>query len=181
MRNEIEALLRAVDYVIDRNPCTMNESECECYTHEIQRAAAAVRAELAPKPVPDGELLPCPFCGGRPQIVTYGGDAGSFQGGRFVACMICESASLVCWGDEAADRRIAEAWNRRASLAREPVELSDEQLANIYDEAASECEHDCGHAEPDTNAWVCRECDRMTEPDVRGLRAVARAARGESK
>ena len=67
-------------------------------------------------------LLGCPFCGGRPRIIFYGNNAGDFSGGRFVSCMECGAASIVFWGDEHADRVIAEKWNRREPLPQPPRE-----------------------------------------------------------
>ena len=55
---KIDALLREVE---SRGRTCLCPPDSGCDEADLAHAAAAVRAELAPKPVPDGELLPCPL------------------------------------------------------------------------------------------------------------------------
>lgn len=56
------------------------------------------------------KLLPCPFCGGKAELNTWGND----RDGCHVAKVICDSCSASADSFETQDQAIA-AWNRRAS------------------------------------------------------------------
>ena len=73
---------------------------------------------------PSNKLLPCPFCGARARFEI---DDECWE---WVECSGCgiqgnRSASLM----EGCKPKLAEAWNRRAQVARVP--LSDEQIEPI--------------------------------------------------
>lgn len=56
------------------------------------------------------KLLPCPFCGGKAELNTWGND----RDGCHVAKVICDSCSASADSFETQDQAIT-AWNRRAS------------------------------------------------------------------
>lgn len=116
MSQAIEALLRACDAVGHERECPAGVfGNCDCNVVALDEAAAAVRASLAPKPVPDGELLPCPFCGGTPYLHDIGDEEPTNAGARVVICGKCQSCSAVQWSEkEDATPHLIEKWNRRA-------------------------------------------------------------------
>lgn len=93
------------------------------------------------------KLLPCPFCGGRPEVthIEENEDNPNF-GGRYIECKSCGACTNLVFacGDDPAPI-LAEKWNTRAKHppAREAesvvnqqltTELSDEEIIAIRDE-----------------------------------------------
>ena len=110
MSEAIEALLRACDAI-----SATGRNSVAADIDDVLEAADAVRASLAPKPVPDGELLPCPFCGGTPYLHDIGDEEPTNAGARVVICGKCQSCSAVQWSEkEDATPHLIEKWNRRA-------------------------------------------------------------------
>lgn len=68
-------------------------------------------------------LLPCPFCGGEPKVISGG------PGCAYISCTSCPAET----GDGSLPRIVA-AWNTRADLARA-------QVAAAYEDAAQVAEH----------------------------------------
>lgn len=61
------------------------------------------------------ELLPCPFCGGKPSIVTLDESEPDNVGGQVVVCGKCQACSVVVFPlKESARDKLHEVWNRRA-------------------------------------------------------------------
>lgn len=67
----------------------------------------------------DQELLPCPFCGGKAEVVEI--DDGENAGGSCVSCTRCQASSNVEFEFK---ENFVSNWNRRA--APEPVKNSPE-------------------------------------------------------
>lgn len=94
------------------------------------------------------KLLPCPFCGGRPEVthIEENEDNPNF-GGRYIECKSCGACTNLVFacGDDPAPI-LAEKWNTRAKHppAREAesvvnqqltTELSDEEIKRLWIEA----------------------------------------------
>lgn len=70
------------------------------------------------------ELLPCPFCGGRPEVIEFTEDDGfENRGGSAIECQRCLASSRVEFGCK---ENLVSSWNRRAALSSAALE---EQLA----------------------------------------------------
>lgn len=82
---------------------------------------------MTQEPQPTPELLPCPFCGGKPWITED--DHGR---ARWVSCDTCEcdGPSWLGWMDDAADVTIIAAWNQRQPT---PRTLTTEQVERAKD------------------------------------------------
>lgn len=60
----------------------------------------------------EGDLLPCPFCGGDAQ---YGEAIEAGDSAYVVSCTSCQASSMVAFASKDDPRRVlADAWNRRA-------------------------------------------------------------------
>lgn len=106
----------------------------------IARAAAAlddpgVTREAAPRavdPLREAlELLPCPFCGGKAELVE--GDECAY-----VQCLDMKMhRAMFVDGDNAAGLEAAEQWNHRAALvaAPQPAPVDREKLVEVITEA----------------------------------------------
>ena len=83
------------------------------------------------------ELLPCPFCGGKPQASTRAGNAGATEIFAFVACY-CGGYTADAYKfakaetHEQAMVEAAEAWNRRASPWRPMSECPDDNSIFVF-------------------------------------------------
>lgn len=92
---------------------------------EIERLAA-----LTPPPVKplgeDGELLPCPFCGGKAERFTIQ-ERGDNFGGDVICCTRCQASSHVEFGRK---ENLVDRWNQRASLTHPaPADEAVERVA----------------------------------------------------
>jgi hypothetical protein len=72
-----------------------------------EQTAATIRALVAPMP-PDGELLPCPFCGSE-AVIIKGDECAVAQ------CLDVKAHRLFVDGDNTAAEQVAEFWNQRPS------------------------------------------------------------------
>jgi Lar family restriction alleviation protein len=108
------------------------------------------------------QLLPCPFCGGQPELCELGEDEPDNAGGWVVQCVGCQASSRVHFSvKEDARPHVISAWNARTA-ADEAAEV--ERLREALDEAL--CWGNPGH--PETNCW--QHGERPTETLITGLK-----------
>jgi Lar family restriction alleviation protein len=70
------------------------------------------RAQMAARAANEAHLKPCPFCGGRADIIDV--EEPSNIGGKVVQCSECEASTRVWFPiKDSVDRILREAWNRR--------------------------------------------------------------------
>ena len=97
---------------------------------DVRREATAPRAV---DPLREAlELLPCPFCGGKAELVE--GDECAY-----VQCLDMKMhRAMFVDGDNAAGLEAAEQWNRRAALAAapQPDPVDREKLVGLIEEAS---------------------------------------------
>ncbi len=85
---------------------------------------------------PVDELLPCPFCGSKPQIIERketieGEECWSYfkiycENGQCVAIGDCELC--YCWIEETTEKRAVKRWNTRLILFLGATEWAEEEL-----------------------------------------------------
>lgn len=58
------------------------------------------------------DLLPCPFCGGKPRLLHENLGINKYS---YIKCMGCdtESGKFIISADHSCDDKAVEAWNRR--------------------------------------------------------------------
>ncbi len=80
------------------------------------------------------DLLPCPFCGGKPYLANV-----EMVGCSYVVCTDCRAQ-----GDDMSKDRAIASWNTRApapELIRQAVEAERERLAQIGYRVCAETRH----------------------------------------
>lgn len=79
-----------------------------CYLNKEDLEVIVKALERSPKIEPcEGELKPCPFCGGKASYDTNGST-------YWVICLGCGARSrITCFDRDKGRRALAEAWNRR--------------------------------------------------------------------
>jgi len=79
-----------------------------------------------------GELLPCPFCGGKARRITIGDDEPNNAGGDVICCDACEASSAVEFGRK---ENLVSKWNRRTTP---PTALDDPKVRKLVARAADD-------------------------------------------
>ena len=79
------------------------------------------------------DLLPCPFCGGEPELIEC--DVPPYEGGDVIQCKRCQASSNVTFScGEDGRPKVISAWNRRVTDPRvADMTRALEQIANSFD------------------------------------------------
>ncbi len=108
------------------------------------------------------QLLPCPFCGGQPELCELGEDEPDNAGGWVVQCVGCQASSRVHFSvKEDARPHVISAWNARTA-ADKAAEV--ERLREALREATDYLEVQWDYSDP------------KDSEELDGIMATARAA-----
>lgn len=94
-------------------------------------------------------LLPCPFCGGKPEQFCIDDEGDENYGGHGIQCTKCGASTnlrFAC-GDDPVPLQV-EAWNRRAALSAQPAASAQGEASELiaaYAELESEADKDFGN------------------------------------
>lgn len=83
------------------------------------------QSDLGPSVLSEGELLPCPFCGGAAERIDI--EDGDNAGGSCISCTVCQASGNVEFEFK---ENFVSNWNRRALATRSPSPaVPEEEIA----------------------------------------------------